>query len=426
MSITSELTALADAIRSKSGISGKLTISGMTDAVAGIEVGGGGMEFYECASYTPDADAYTKYSFTLTNATKEKANGTYIRTMWVEDNDLDMDDYKVSGTWKNENGWILREDAGYGEFNYRIEDDSGAEQYYFDSFPTVRLTDYNSSYWVDTDSYTPATLTFSAWQTQEMPATAESWSGYKLEQNNDTGAWTTTDTLVENMQVLYQKPKVGEIYSADTSILIKKMFDGSVYPIPSDGLVFYAPLDSDYVDMVSGQSAVVEGGTFTKHNGLDCLYLDGSGYVKWRENNQIPVGNSVAISLVALIAPTSQNGWRSYMEVGPEGNVWAAIAATNGSIHGWGGSYITANGKWQSIVMSKSVDGTAKAYLNGQRTGSGSYNLTALADSCVFAGSTSLSNTMIGYIAFAAVYDRELSADEVLEIHNTLMEGVVQ
>ena len=432
MSITSELTALADAIRSKSGTSGKLTIPGMTDVVDGIEIGGGGgIDFFECASYTPDADAYTQYSFILTNAPEEKANGTYIRTMWLDDATVQEQNETVSGyfvasTWRNENGYVLREDVNDVECIYSIEDANGNIFYWNDNLLTERYDDFNRFTWRTYYTGDFVGLTFSDWQTQEMPPTLESWSGYKVEQNNDTGVWTTTDTLVGNMQVLYQKPKVGEIYSADTSILIKKMFDGSVYPIPSDGLVFYAPLDSDYVDMVSGQSAVVEGGSFTTHNGLNCLYLNGSEYVKWGENNQIPVGNSVAISLVALIAPTSQNGWRSYMEVGTENKTWMSITANYGDIHGWGGSSITADGKWQSVVISKAADATAKAYLNGQQATGGAYNTTALADSCVFAGSTSQSNTMIGYIAFAAVYNRELSADEVLEIHNTLMQGVLQ
>lgn len=42
MSFNSEMTNLADAIRAKSGVSGKLTITEMTDAVDGIELGGGG------------------------------------------------------------------------------------------------------------------------------------------------------------------------------------------------------------------------------------------------------------------------------------------------------------------------------------------------------------------------------------------------
>jgi hypothetical protein len=40
MSFNSEMTSLADAIRAKSGVSGKLTIAGMTNAVEGIELGG--------------------------------------------------------------------------------------------------------------------------------------------------------------------------------------------------------------------------------------------------------------------------------------------------------------------------------------------------------------------------------------------------
>ncbi len=54
MSINSEMTALADAIREKSGASGKLTISGMTAAVNGIVINAGSDIDFTGVNVTPD------------------------------------------------------------------------------------------------------------------------------------------------------------------------------------------------------------------------------------------------------------------------------------------------------------------------------------------------------------------------------------
>ena len=52
MSVNSKLTAIADAIREKTGESGTLTLDGMAAAVAGIEAGGGNYKVTH-GSFTP-------------------------------------------------------------------------------------------------------------------------------------------------------------------------------------------------------------------------------------------------------------------------------------------------------------------------------------------------------------------------------------
>ena len=61
MGINSKMTALADAVRSKSGVTGKLSIDGMTAAVNGISTGGGGggFELVKVTEYMPYRAALT-------------------------------------------------------------------------------------------------------------------------------------------------------------------------------------------------------------------------------------------------------------------------------------------------------------------------------------------------------------------------------
>jgi hypothetical protein len=56
MSVHDKMTAIADAIRGKTGSAEKLTLEGMAAAIAGITVGGGGMDGVYMAQVTPDSD----------------------------------------------------------------------------------------------------------------------------------------------------------------------------------------------------------------------------------------------------------------------------------------------------------------------------------------------------------------------------------
>lgn len=394
------------------------------------DYGGGtatAIEFYECASYTPNTDAYTEYSFTLIEAADENANGKYVRIKYIETPDPDI--YQYTATWQNSNGYKLTEYSEYGEvFTYEIKDGSGNNVYYIDNPIYSRLTDFNSTYWCDADNYEAVDLGFSAIQTEEIPATTESWSGYKVTQNSETGAWSKTDNLVEDMQVGYLKPKVGEIYSADTSIRVRKMYDGAVYPITSDGLVFYAALEENYVDKVSGTTATVTGGTFTTHNGLRCLEMDGLEYVQWPDNADLPAGD-VPYSFVVMAAPTNNYDWKCYASIGYVGSDEIAIHAKNGRLEDdLGSTTMNSDGTWYALALTRDTSGGAKTYLNGKFEGSGNRtnSVPSPAHVCVGAQANSFSQIFKGYIAFVAIYNRELSADEVAEIHSTLMADVEQ
>lgn len=383
----------------------------------------GGIEFYECATYTPDADAYIKYTVALSDAPDTDANTTYERKKFVEN--PDPDNYAVTAKWQAENGYCIEENHGYGEWSYYIKTKDGYTKYAADMLSS-RVTDFRTVSWMDWDMYEPVTLTFSEIQSENIPATTEGWTGRKVTQDTETGAWIVAEEITPNLTVTHLKPKVGEIFSADTTIRVDRMYDGAVFPIPQDGLVFYAPLQTDYVDMVSGEAAVVTDGTFIEHNGIRCLELDGSGYVTWASNDDLPTGSS-PLSFVILAAPTSQGDWRTYLCVGnPDGGF--DINAKNGHLKEWGGDYITATGLWQSLIVTRDDSGAGKAYLNGKLNGTGT-NATANipASSSVFVGANTNGHTNAsGYVAFAAVYNRELTADEVAEIHAALMDGVQQ
>jgi hypothetical protein len=113
--------------------------------------------------------------------------------------------------------------------------------------------------------------------------------------------------------------------------------------------------------------------------------------------------------------------------MGQQGGAEICINAKDGRLEEFGSSpdKIYIGGKWQSVALTRNKNREAQAYVNGKNSGSGYRNNSVPSPSCVCVGANIANNfgqKFEGYIAFAAIYNRVLSADEVLEIHNTLMD----
>ncbi|MBO5681728.1 MAG: hypothetical protein J6T08_08455 [Lentisphaeria bacterium] len=234
-----------------------------------------------------------------------------------------------------------------------------------------------------------------------------------------------TDTLTEGLEVKGYYPVVGKIYNQDTTIEVKKAFDGVLIPLPQNGLVFYAPLQTDYVDMVSGEAAVVTGGSFTTYNNKDCLYLENS-YISWGLNGDLPT-QSNPVSIVMLVSPYNDGGQRTYISIGDE-SLALPLQIENGGVLEWGSGSISSDGKWKSVIVTRDSDFSSKTYINGELTGSGRISFSpSRSFVCIGAlSSYGYIQKINAYVSDTAVYNRVLTAAEVLEIHNTLMEDVEQ
>ncbi len=373
--------------------------------------------------------------FTISGAGTDSVNGFYVRGS----GSIDYFSAGCYDSWINDNGtaaiyqiddWIEEDDGdnimGLLVINNGAKYEMPTADWDWDTAITS-ASQFANYTWRVVNGATPLPVLSDA-EPEKTDPVEGSWSGYKMSQTAD-GAWTKADTLTEGLTVTYLTPKVGEIYSADTSIRVRKMYNGAVYPIPSDGLVFYAPLAADYVDQISGKAAPVTGGTFTTHNGLSCLQLDGSEYVKWADNADLAMGSS-PLSMVILAAPTTGSDWRTFLYVGDK-STGVDMAAKNGRFQEWSGANISYDGTWQSMIVTRDDSGNGKAYINGALKGSGTTHVNSdlPVPSWVCVGAeprVSYGYKVQGYIAFAAVYNRELSAEEVAEIHAVLMEDVEQ
>lgn len=263
----------------------------------------------------------------------------------------------------------------------------------------------------------------------DRPATGvKAWSGYRAVQNEETAAWSISTEVVTDLPVRGSTPKAGEIYSADTTVRIKKLYNGANYIIPADGLVFFAPLATDYANLVNEEQAVVQGGQFTTYNGLRCVYLDGSAYIKWANDSNLPTG-AESCSLFILVSPQAQSEWRTYISMGQEKRDHVNISLGNGVFLEWGGTPLSVDGKWHSLCLVRNNQGEASAYIDGTFNASGTRDGILPTPSCMCVGAnmeSSYIQKVKSYVAYVAAYDRELSASEIVEIHNTLMKDVQQ
>ena len=236
--------------------------------------------------------------------------------------------------------------------------------------------------------------------------------------------WYKTDTLAEGLEVKGYYPVVGRIYNADTTIEVKKAFDGVLIPIPQNGLVFYAPLQTDYVDMVSGKHAVTTAGSFTSRAGKDCLRLTNE-YIKWDETEGLPIGEG-DISLCFLVSPVDDSKRQTYISIGNE-DACIPIQYEYASILDFGGN-LPADSMMHSVCLTRKGNNNASIYIDGIFVSSRNIPFYPATSFVCLGALTSYGyiQTSNAFFSDVAVYNRELTAAEVLEIHNTLMEDVEQ
>lgn len=370
MSIQSSLTALADAVRSKSGVSSKLSIDGMTAAVNGITVGGGaGISFYECTEYTPDFAGGFEYTMNVTAADRPEAIGEYKRTKYIDPIDENIEEYSgYTAVWEKTDGSgvKLTESFSYGEYYYSFVGSDGYELYYQDSSAWSRVTDYNTISWVDPDSWEPASVTFSAWIPSELPPTVEAWSGYKMVQGDD-GVWQRTDIIKENMTAPGYTPQVGTIYSEDTSIAVRAMATPA-----SQSLVALYHFDGDFVDSTGNTSASMHEKSLDDSGRFGgSLYGDTYNSVQYDSSYYMQI-----IGLPALDAFTIE-WWQKDDDGYGDGGAFMWQPEENGLSRS---SFLTVpilkddkryiQGKWKHLAFVRAAgSSTVTQYLNGQSIG---------------------------------------------------------
>ena len=162
MSIKTQMTALADAIRVKSGVEGKLSLDGMTQAVNSITVGDGGGSGFELAKVME----YIPYRAELTAPEKVVFSG--LGTVESEGGDsADFSD--VNGTY------TVTDDTKYLSGLKRVYKQEGGKYYLRGYDPSgEEWSEFSKCWFIDTSSYISyeSKLRFDG---ENIPSGANNW-----------------------------------------------------------------------------------------------------------------------------------------------------------------------------------------------------------------------------------------------------------
>ena len=232
--------------------------------------------------------------------------------------------------------------------------------------------------------------------------------------------WAKTDELVEGLAISGYTPKVGAIYNADTTVEVKRMFDGTTWDY-----VVYMPLEADSSVAATGQPITKIGSpVYAVSGGIECLKLDGeSGLVI--ADSGIDLAGDLTICFkvyydnlndgVLFHLGTSSNNDLLIMNGGSSSWI-VGTAAGSGDIHV--NTDITT-GKWYNIVI-KRESGKLVFYQDGVLTHSEDWGITLNSSGKLRIGHGfwNGNNTWFftGYLAKFMVFNRALSADDITKV----------
>jgi hypothetical protein len=355
MNYNATMTELADAIRAKSGAEGKLTVPQMIDAVNNIEPGGGSVDV------------------TLGQV---NAEGNFQPLAF---NGIDASNSGNPETVENYygfNGVLPVPESGGGG--------SSMDFYKCASVDTVNKT----------------------------------WTGYLAVCDAD-GVYTFEETATTGLTYgTAYKPIADNVYNADATIQIMKLWNGSLFPV--DGLVFYASLAEAKETAETGQSLAVTGTVeYTTMQGIPCVSLNGASDIHMTAySGEIPQGSEPRTTSVWMHATETGWGWAvGYGNPGTSGGGEIIGVTSDG--------YVSYSQRPDIIDSSSSVlytwvhiaavcDGaTKKLYVNGEFRASASTQGTVSNRYGVYIGSTCGVEFLTGYVSSVRVYNRVLDDGEI-------------
>lgn len=262
------------------------------------------------------------------------------------------------------------------------------------------------------------------------------WSGYKLVLTD--GFYGKAETLTEGLTFgTGYTPEVGTVYNADATIEVGKYSKHEI--VPSDGLVFYAPLAKDTTDTIQGIEAGLSGSSITSYDGLNCLSttgLNGDHPVLYQFNDKRPGITGDNFSLFCCVSWLGNVQGDYLYGIGHYWggvNLKSAFFRLNGSnlvLSLSSADYVFDNVSldkssaipWCSICCTKDSSGNLCLYYNGVVNKTATGVNSEIADYYfVLSGFLEPSYKSYGLqFAHACIYNRALTSDEVMKMHNRI------
>lgn len=248
---------------------------------------------------------------------------------------------------------------------------------------------------------------------------SDSWGGYKAVLTD--GFYRFESTLTSNLTYSVVTPEVGKVY-ADGALVRAFLYDG----IPSDGLVFYAPLSTSANAAETGQSLIYAGNySFSTYQGIQAMNLQG-GCVSVSTVAQSGLDNGFALSMWICNADWTDTSIVAGMGSWDDSSQqqWWGLQSYNGAssfcyrpgINVGSRTNLEAD-TWYHVVYQIS-NGFAKAWVNGAEDLNAALEFSAVECSGkpLYLGSlygNPSSYPLNGYIAALRLYNRVLSSAEI-------------
>lgn len=253
--------------------------------------------------------------------------------------------------------------------------------------------------------------------------TNSTWTGYQAILTDGVYAFDTTVTAGLVFGNGYT-PIVGNIYNDNATVMVAKLWSGAPQ-IPTDGLVFYAPLSERKSSAETGQSLTYDGDiTFSTYKGITAAHFE-QACITTGTLADSGLDDGFAISVFFANDNFRNNAVIAHMgEWDGYGGEWWGVQTDNGSSRLYYQNHIASgsqtqleNNKWYHIVYQQG-GGKAQAWINNAQDLSNSVSYTAASCSgkplyiANIMGDTSWC-PFYGYIAEVRIYNRTLTSEEI-------------
>ena len=233
--------------------------------------------------------------------------------------------------------------------------------------------------------------------------------------------WVKTDELVEGLEIKGYTPKVGNIYNSNTTIEVKRMFNGTTWDY-----VVYMPLEADSNEAETGQTITKIGSpVYAVSGGIECLKLNGGSGLAIPDL-AVDLSGDLTICCKAKYE-TLQDGVLFHLGTAANRdllvmNNYSGSSWTVGTAAGSGAFNIPSNiieNQWYDIVLVRS-GGKLKLYQDGVLLGEDYWDVTINPRGTVSVGCGYYNGNYTwhfsGYMSKFMIFNRALSEEEITKV----------
>ena len=417
--LTGAQTIKGDANLIAANIAAGVTIFG----VEGTHSGGSPFDLVKVTAYTPGQPALTAVSSIALSGLGmgdmddySAFNGTYNVSVATE---READPLKRAFKHSTDNRylfWIEYYETGYWVLStsQSITDLYEAALYFSSSSALTSGT--NTWYSENGDSQTvTAAVTNTNYPAISQVLTGRNVTAY----NTTTQEWTISETD-RNLTAFEKTPTKNGIWAATGTTLIGNRIAFSAGPVPTSGLVFYAPLDASHATAETGQTLTSSGSVSYSD---DSMVLNGNGKITFDIGSSASTGTGpVTLSIWYKGTSTSNDMGLFVYGSMPFDNTVCALKIESGiaKATGWGSGSVELaavtsvnNGAWHHIAATF-TNSTAVIYIDGDQDNSGNCPINISGRDGAIGGTFwGDYSPLYGAVRAARVYSRVLTAEEI-------------